>query len=220
LAARLLAGRCGTWPEGQLAFYDAVGDFQRARATRARLFTQTLLDASDDGAAMSVFAVPHPRAREDILLTKLACTTYLLANGIAQGDRLSMASSVEMRLPLLDYRFVETVIGLRKHRPDHTFRPKRHFLRAIRDLIPDVLTRRQKRGFEPPVREWQTALTARYGPLLDGGVLTEQRVLRHDGARAMSAPGRENAFLAFKALVLEIWCRQMSGKTFDTGGEL
>ncbi len=44
-------------------------------------------------------------ARVDLRITRLICETYLLENGIAQGDRLSMASSVELRLPLVDYRW-------------------------------------------------------------------------------------------------------------------
>ncbi len=57
-------------------------------------------------------------------LTRLVCDTYLRANGVAQGDRLAMASSVELRLPLLDRRLVETVVGLCKARSDVRLPPK------------------------------------------------------------------------------------------------
>ena len=63
------------------------------------------------GAKMSE-SLPHLNAKgpftltdgwhnPEITLTRLICNTYLSENGIAQGDRLSMANSVELRLPLL-----------------------------------------------------------------------------------------------------------------------
>ena len=64
------------------------------------------------------FHVKQPWINDDIILTKLMCNTYLLENGMAQGDRLSMSNSIELRLPLIDYKFVETVIGLRKNNKD------------------------------------------------------------------------------------------------------
>jgi asparagine synthase (glutamine-hydrolysing) len=48
-------------------------------------------------------------------LSHLLNQTWLASNCLALADRVSMAHSVEMRLPLLDVRLVELVVGLRKH---------------------------------------------------------------------------------------------------------
>ena len=63
------------------------------------------------------FTLPRPWPRPDIHVTSLMFDTYLAQVGIAQGDRLSMANSVELRLPFVDYKLAETVVGLRKTRP-------------------------------------------------------------------------------------------------------
>jgi asparagine synthase (glutamine-hydrolysing) len=143
----------------------------------------------------------------------LICETYLLENGIAQGDRLSMASSVELRLPLLDYRLVELVIGLRKAQADHR-RPPKHWLKeAVKDVVPPWVMGRVKKGFAPPVASWYDALFVAYGEQLDGGYLVSHDVLSAEMGRYLSTgprPAGSIMPLSFKALVLEQWCRQMS----------
>ncbi len=146
-------------------------------------------------------------------LTRLVGATYLRENGIAQGDRLSMASSVEMRLPLVDYKLVETVIGLRKARTDVRLPAKTWLKEAVRDILPDFVSQRPKRGFAPPVREWHDALFAAHGGSLRDGYLTRTGVLSAESGERLARgafPADATSPLSFKALVLEQWCRQMA----------
>jgi asparagine synthase (glutamine-hydrolysing) len=145
-------------------------------------------------------------------LTRLICDTYLRGNGIVQGDRLSMASSVEMRLPLLDYRLVETVVGLRKAHSDRGLPPKYHLKKALGDVLPEWVLNRPKRGFTPPVRAWHAMLFARHGQDLKDGVLVQSGVLSGGGGEELSRGYfHEDATfpVSYKALVLETWCRKM-----------
>jgi asparagine synthase (glutamine-hydrolysing) len=121
-----------------------------------------------------------------------------------------MASSVELRLPLIDHRLVETTIGLRKTQTDYRLPPKAWFKRAVAGLLPDWVIDRPKRGFRPPVRAWHRALFERFGSMLVGGFLVESRVLTPAAARTLAkGPFTPGAVcpLSFKALVLETWCR-------------
>jgi asparagine synthase (glutamine-hydrolysing) len=123
-----------------------------------------------------------------------------------------MASSIEMRLPLLDHRLVETVIGLRKADTDVNQPPKAWLKKAIRDLLPEEVINRPKRGFNPPVLEWHNALFAAYGESLADGYLRQCKVLTDESARQLSLgpfPNDSTTPLSFKALVLEQWCRRM-----------
>ena len=138
-----------------------------------------------------------------------------MENGIAQGDRLSMASSVELRLPLVDHRLVETVVGLRKARSDDGLPPKAWLRDALRDVLPPQVLARPKRGFNAPVREWQRALFARYGDTLRDGFLVSAGVLDQDTIGVFTRPDPANGAmnpLFFKVLVLETWCRLMQGQ--------
>lgn len=53
-----------------------------------------------------------------------------------------MASSVETRLPFLDYKFVELVIGLRKHKADQMMGHKYWLKAALKGILSEeVLSR-------------------------------------------------------------------------------
>jgi asparagine synthase (glutamine-hydrolysing) len=160
----------------------------------------------------SIFRSPAFWPRSDIAITKLVSETYNCVNGIAQGDRLSMATSVESRLPLVDYRLIETVIGLRKVRPDHHLPAKQWLRDAARGLVPDFVFRRTKRGFSPPWRLWYRHLFDRYGEDLRSGALVQAGILRPEAYRDVHGIGdgfgRPRPLLAHM-FVLEAWAQSM-----------
>ena len=125
---------------------------------------------SRDGSTM-----PMPRAYLEGGPTPLARATSWdartqLAALLHVEDRMSMAHSLESRLPLLDHRIAELVFA----RPD-SFRhaggrPKGALIQVGRSRVPDVvLDRTDKRGFPVPFVEWAK------GPLRDyvGDILGE-----------------------------------------------
>ncbi|HEX8292056.1 MAG TPA: asparagine synthase-related protein, partial [Pyrinomonadaceae bacterium] len=210
-------------PAGRLVFYDLSPDFRAAAEGVGVLYGERFAEQiSPDGAA-SRFTLPPPWPRVDVTLTRLISDTYLRANGVAQGDRLAMASSVELRLPLLDRRLVETVVGLRKARTDVRLPPKAWLRRAVEGLLPEWVLRRPKRGFAPPVGEWHRALFAAYGESLRGGHLVQSGVLNPGAAGVLARgpfPEGLTSPLSFKALVLEQWCRRMSAEARDASAAL
>lgn len=215
-----LAGfRCGyarfryhkTSPPDRMIFYDLVPDFQIACGSAKGLYTPSFIDCLNGITAFDLFTVSQPWPPLGIYLTRLICQTYLLENGITQGDRLSMASSVELRLPLLDYRLVETVIGLRKLREDYRLPPKAWLKASLRGTLPEWVLNRPKKGFAPPVSVWFPALFSAYGAMLEDGYLVQARILKPESARNLAAgpvPVDAVTPLSFKALVLEAWCRK------------
>ena len=217
-----LAGLRSSWeefqrdrlsPREQAIFYDLTPDFRMARKNIGHCYEPQFIESLGMSSAYDPFTVPLPWPRPDILLTKLVCQTYLLENGMTQGDRLSMKNSVELRLPLVDYRLVETVIGLRKTQSDLRLPPKSWLKDAVKDILPDWVMNRPKQGFRPPVKEWHRALFTRYGSLLEDGFLTQAGVLTRQSARAFAqGPFPPGAIvpLSFKALVLELWCRRFN----------
>ena len=195
----------------QFVFYDLISDFC-AVSQEPGFYAQPFVDQLNGSDARSLFTVADSQANVDVAVTRLICDTYLRENGITQGDRLSMSSSIELRLPLLDHRLVETVIGLRKAHTDVRQPAKAWFRSAIGDLLPEWVTQRPKRGFSPPVTEWHRALFSAYGENLIDGYLCEHQVLQRECARKLSSgpfPAGAITPLSFKALVLEHWCRQM-----------
>ncbi|HEV2835610.1 MAG TPA: asparagine synthase (glutamine-hydrolyzing) [Pyrinomonadaceae bacterium] len=196
----------------QMVFYDLVPDFRASMQIAGALFTKSFSEQINGTTATSLFTFAQPWPNIDVTLTRLICDTYLRENGVTQGDRLGMASSIEMRLPLLDHRLIETVIGLRKAHTDVDQPPKAWFKAALKDVLPQDVINRPKRGFSPPVMEWHRALFAAYGEALADGYLRQSEVLTKESARELSTgpfPDNSTTPLSFKALVLEQWCREM-----------
>lgn len=199
-------------PPAQLVFYDVVEDFRGVARESRKLYTQRFLQQLNGSDATALFTCDDGQDDIAISLTRLICDTYLRENGVTQGDRLSMSRSVELRLPLLDHRLVETVIGLRRTHNDVQQPPKSWFRAAIKDLLPEWVMNRPKRGFTPPVRDWHTALFTAYGEQLSDGYLVQHEVLTPQSARQLASgpiPSDSVTPLSFKALVLEQWCRRM-----------
>lgn len=198
----------------QLAFYNRRPVFLDARRLGPRIFSHDFLEANADSNPGDLFTGGGLWDRVDISITRLICDTYLLGNGINQGDRLSMTSSVECRLPLVDYKLVETVIGLRKNTMDHMELPKKWLRDAFRNIVPEFVMNRPKRGFTPPWRRWTKALFKNYGRHLDDGYLVQHGIITPSAARqlakgltAISTPRP----MAYETLVLETWARGMQG---------
>ena len=70
-------------------------------------------------------------------------------------DRMSMAVSLESRVPLLDYRIVEYAASIPSQIKVKGLEPKYIFKKAIQGIIPDeVLNRKDKKGFPTPINIW------------------------------------------------------------------
>ena len=201
-------------PLDHLVFYELTGEWQGAARHAGDVYTPAFRRALDDVRSdpSAWFAAELPWARPDLLVMERTFATYLRSVGLAQGDRLAMAHSVEARVPLVDFRLVETVVGLRKARPDDGEEPKAWLKRALKGVLPDEILARPKRGFEPPVYEWHRALMERYGDRIRDGALVRHGVLSREGAAMLASQTLPLAgwnAMPFSVLVLELWCREM-----------
>jgi len=195
----------------RLVFYDLVDHWQMGEWGRGNLYTKRFEESLRGFDAAWPHANHDPSVALETALTSLICKGYLLENGINQCDRLSMANSVEGRLPLVDYKLVETVIGLRKvHKGDEHLGNKAWLRMAVEDVVPAEIFNRPKRGFNPPVTLWTESLRDRYGADLRDGYLVSTGVLSPEAARRLTeSASRLTAWndLFFKTLTLEMWAR-------------
>jgi len=86
-------------------------------------------------------------------------------------DRMSMAFSVEVRVPFLDHEFVELCAQI-PSRLKLRFREKAVLREAMRKEVPDTIRLRKKRGLSGPGAYWlQKKLPETYQNLLSHGML-------------------------------------------------
>lgn len=136
--------------------------------------------------------------------------TYLVELLMKQ-DRMSMATSIESRVPLLDHPLVEFAARVPDHLKLRGGTGKYIFKKAVEDLLPPEIVHRTKMGFPTPLRNWtserlahgslRAELTARGGLLreyIDSAAL--ERLLDGHAAGTIDATDR-----IWRLLTLQIW---------------
>jgi asparagine synthase (glutamine-hydrolysing) len=138
---------CGDWRERYVRWFGAM-DFDERRS-----FAGPLGSFSEEHPGGPPFdADPDTSALRRVLYYDQ--TSWLPDNLLERGDRMSMAASIEARVPFLDHRLAEFVSTLPDEWRVKGATTKRVLREAARSLLPaDILTRR-KIGFRVPVGEW------------------------------------------------------------------
>lgn len=133
---------------------------------------------------------------------------YLPDDILTKVDRMSMAHSLEVRVPILDHRVVELAQRLPVALRGGAGRRKEVLRRAARGLVPDETLRRGKEGFSAPVKRWlrgplRSLLRER---LLDGG---DEGLFRRSALEKMLAEhdslARDHAHRLFPIFLFLLW---------------
>ena len=127
-------------------YLDAISLFPR----------QPLSDVLADADAVRVDIASQADRDLDPLsqLQDLDLKTYLPGDILTKVDRMSMANSLEARVPLLDHPLVEFACSLPPYFRFRDGKTKYLLKRALEGRVPaDVLTRR-KQGFAVPLESW------------------------------------------------------------------
>jgi asparagine synthase (glutamine-hydrolysing) len=113
-------------------------------------------EATEPSAIMErLFAQANDLALDEVQkLQYVDFHTSLPDNLLMKADKLSMAHSLEVRVPLLDRRLVEFGLALPPHAKAGMRRSKELLRQILRADLPIGITDRPKRGFEIPVDAW------------------------------------------------------------------
>ncbi|HET7595756.1 MAG TPA: asparagine synthase (glutamine-hydrolyzing) [Burkholderiales bacterium] len=139
--------------------------------------------------------------------------SWLPDNLLERGDRMTMAASIESRVPFLDHEFAKFVSSLPDHYRLRGWRSKWILREACRQLLPERILNRPKVGFRVPVNDWFRTHLRDYlldhlrGPSSFTRGYYEPQPL--DGVLNEHMSGRQNhEKLLWALLNLEIWHRQ------------
>jgi asparagine synthase (glutamine-hydrolysing) len=92
----------------------------------------------------------HPLDR----LLDLNLRTYLVDDLLVKADRMSMAHGLEVRSPFLDTRLVEFALRLPPALKVRGLTLKRVVKRSLREMLPQEILERPKKGFGVPLDRW------------------------------------------------------------------
>ncbi|HET9790421.1 MAG TPA: asparagine synthase (glutamine-hydrolyzing) [Candidatus Angelobacter sp.] len=73
---------------------------------------------------------------------------------LARGDKMSMAASLEARVPLLDHKLVEFAAALPPHLKIQKLTRKYLLRKVAAKILPEPIIRRKKQGFPVPISGW------------------------------------------------------------------
>jgi len=136
--------------------------------------------------------------------------TFLPSNLLHYSDRMSMAHSLEVRVPFCDHRLAEFAMSLPVSRK-LGFRESKKVLRAaVADILPHEILHRPKLGFNPPMGIW---LNRELQPLLDEkldpvrlrkqGIFNPEPIERYRKAHATGQ--RDYSLHIWAILVFQTW---------------
>ncbi|MBU4310790.1 asparagine synthase (glutamine-hydrolyzing) [bacterium] len=125
--------------------------------TLENLYTKEVKEEIKRGELTSIFRSYFTLSQErDFLSRTLYCDikTWLPDDLLVKIDRMSMATSLETRVPYLDHRIVELCTSMPIHLKLKGFTSKYILRKAFSSLIPEEILKRRKQGFTVPLTPW------------------------------------------------------------------
>jgi len=113
----------------------------------------------------------------DTLLNQLLYvdTKTYLHELLMKQDQMSMAASIESRVPFLDHKLVELTARLPERMKLRGWTTKYILRQSMKNLLPEQILTRSKMGFPVPLGAW---FRGRFRPVIDDYVLSERASAR------------------------------------------
>lgn len=137
--------------------------------------------------------------------------TWLPDDLLIKADKITMANSIELRVPLLDHKVMEFAAGLPSDVKVRWFTTKYLLKETFKNRIPREIINRKKTGFPVPFASWLKNELKNYvsDVLLDGRTL-QRGYFEKSAIEQMLLKNQRNSAYAseiFSLIVLELWQR-------------
>ena len=142
--------------------------------------------------------------------------TVLPDDYLTKVDRVSMANSLEVRVPLLDHKLVEFALGIPSKYKLNGFIAKYLLKKIMRDKLPDEILNGRKKGFSIPLSRW---FTEDFSKLIDKylskDVIRKRGYFNYDFIDGLSKEHilrkKDNSKLLWTLICFEIWNKRFIG---------
>lgn len=145
-----LAGNLGE----RLADLPQTGNAGELAHWRRRFLTDKSIRRAGLPITVEPSDVPVPLPDDFAQISWAELTGYMRRMLLRDADQMSMAVSLEMRVPFLDHELVEYVLGLPGEVKKKFPGVKGLLVEACRDLLPPSVYDRPKAGFVLPMSQW------------------------------------------------------------------
>jgi asparagine synthase (glutamine-hydrolysing) len=138
----------------RLADVPAEASTAELASWRRRFFTGDMLRRAHLPNGTLAFDRPVELPDDYAAISWAELTGYMRRMLLRDADQMSMAVSLELRVPLLDHKLVEYVLSLPAAEKQRYPGAKSLLVEACRDLLPAPVYDRPKRGFVLPMKPW------------------------------------------------------------------
>jgi asparagine synthase (glutamine-hydrolysing) len=119
------------------------------------LSARTKASIDNDGSrAFQRWLERNPQRDDLSSMLYLDTKIWLPDNLLMKNDKMTMAASLEGRVPLLDHQLIEYAASIPSSAKVRLFHPKYLFKRAFADFLPAPILSRKKMGFNIPIATW------------------------------------------------------------------
>ncbi|CAN5854369.1 amidotransferase 1, exosortase A system-associated [soil metagenome] len=138
-------------------YIDSISHFGslKKNALYAENFAENLNGDFGKGAEIYrqiAFSISSENQTDKLLY--LDSKTYLPSDILTKVDRMTMANSLEARVPLLDHELIEFVQTIPAELKLKGFETKYIFKKALEGIVPNEILYREKQGFGVPIGDW------------------------------------------------------------------
>lgn len=177
-----------------------------------KIYNQEFLSTFEEGQLLDKFkqVFNHPDTKSYFnKMTHFDLKTLLPAL-LHVEDRMSMAVSIESRVPILDYRIIELASKMPPSMKFSGGKTKAMLIKAVKNILPrEIINRKDKMGFPTPINNWLAGDLKEYA--LD--ILTSQKAKQRGYLNTQAIEKQINESGKFSrdlwgALNLEMWHRK------------
>jgi asparagine synthase (glutamine-hydrolysing) len=138
--------------------------------------------------------------------------TWLPDDLLVKADKMTMANSLELRVPLLDHRLLELAASLPPNFKLRGFALKYIWKRALSKRVPSRILKRKKAGFPVPYESWfRNNFKDQIQAILTDRKTIERGYFRRSAIEKFINMNRKSGMYSkeiFSLVALEFWHRQ------------
>ena len=191
--------------------YEIVSGFVPRRITS--LFSKDFLNNMAGYDPMETFHDSLSACDSDNLIDRMLYNDFhnMLSSILRTEDRMSMAHSIESRVPFLDYRLIELAASIPAGAKVSGDEPKLILKEVARGKVPESIINRRKQGFSAPIESWFAgALGGEVRDLLLGERASARGYFSRPYVEKMISRFQEkgkDVWRVWSLVTFEMWCR-------------
>ena len=139
--------------------------------------------------------------------------TVLPNDYLTKIDRMSMANSLEVRVPFLDHKLLEFAMSISSKYKLKGLTTKYLLKKIMKDKLPEEIIRGRKKGFSIPLSRWfRGDFASLLNEFLSEDIITKRRYFSYDVIKRLSSEHlsgkQDNSKQLWTLICFEVWHRQ------------